>query len=200
MLALTYLLFAVTFAALLFFVCRWAWRLGRARKGSKTRAALLCLLGFLVVSLPIFWNWIPTAIVFRHSCDKDAGFVALSSPEEWVAANRGRLVGLTRADLNKVSDSAQLDAATSRYKFFDGLLMRQHQSTKEHLFGIDLWRNEVQILDAHTGKQLARSIDYTLGSWQDVRIWLTRRSCFEPADSLLRSQEAFLEEMKRNIK
>ncbi len=49
---------------------------------------------FLLVYLPIFWDWIPTVAVHQFYCAKDSGFWVCKTLEQWKAENPGVMEGL----------------------------------------------------------------------------------------------------------
>jgi len=196
---LMYLGATALYLALMIFVVRWAWRRGR-RSNSRLIASVFALLGFLAIYLPAFWNLIPVVIAYRHMCEKDAGFKPLVPPEEWATSNKDRLATVGMADLDATSKSRLLSSGFTRYEFFGGLLARESRSEKTLLYGIDFVRTEDRLVDTQADKTLASRVNYSVGSWEDARIWLTRRSCFKPDNAALDQEQRFLLTLKGRTK
>jgi len=92
--------------------------------------------------------------------------------------------------------SRRLDTRFSRYEFFGGLLARESNAVKSTRFGLDFWRTESRVIDNSNNQILAVSVDYSVGSWEDARIWLTRRSCFSPTSNPIDLEQVFLSKLK----
>lgn len=67
-----------------------AWRKGLA-SGSRKRAWAYGALAFLVVYLPVFWDYIPTLIAHRYYCAKDGGLHVYKDPRVWLAEQKGEI-------------------------------------------------------------------------------------------------------------
>lgn len=174
-----YLGAAALYLTLMIFVVRAAWRRGRAADGSLARASGYALIGFLIVYLPAFWNWLPTALTFKQMCAADAGFSTSVSAEEWIAAHRDEIRRLGGGDPNSSTKSTLTSSGYWRSTFMGGLLATDTRDTKTTRWGMTFERHELRVTDVASGQVLARAINYSLGSRDDARIWLTRRSCFD---------------------
>jgi hypothetical protein len=64
---------------------RWAEKKGWTGKKRWLGAAY----GFLIVYLPLFWDWIPTVAMHQYTCSTEAGFWVYKSVDQWKAENPG---------------------------------------------------------------------------------------------------------------
>lgn len=183
MLGLIYLAAATLYLALMFFVMRWAWRKGRANGGSIPKATGFMLVGFLVIYLPVFWNHIPILIAHRSMCAKDAGFVAFTTPDQWIRENRSRLGNLKPTDgLDWISDRRMTADGYTSHVYFGGLLSSESQSRQQQVFGVSVSRTEIRIRDLNSGAILATLVNYQVGTPEDARPWLAGHTCYRQGD------------------
>lgn len=200
MLGLMYLGAAALYLALMFVVVRWAWRKGRAGRGSLFKAGAFAFVALLAVYLPVFWNHIPIVLTHRAMCAKDAGFAVYVTPAQWEARNKDLLSSLRGVDLDKTTPSRMLASGFSRYEFFGAALARETKTQIDRLFGMNVVRLESRLLDARTGEVLTRRIGYSIGPLEDARIWLTGYSCPEQAERELDPAVKYNVELKELIK
>lgn len=200
MLGLMYVGAAMLYLLLMWKVVRWAWVRGREGGGSFVRGIVFSVIGFLFVFLPIFWNWIPTAVVHRSLCNQDAGFKLSLSAKQWVDANASTLSALHGIDINKSTKTRVLPNGFARSEFFGGILARESLDQKFRRYAMDIWRQESRIVDARTGTPLVSRVDYSIGSRDDARIWMTKRSCFSRSTKLLEREESYIEDLVNGMK
>lgn len=200
MMGLAYLGAAALFLTVMFWVMYWAWQRGRANGGSVGRASAFAFAGFLVVYLPVFWNWIPVVLTHRNLCSSDAGFTVYVTPEQWVAENRGQFGSLAGVDLDETTKSLEPSPGTHRYEFFGGLLTRENNTKRFRRYGMNFLRGESRIVDSKSNVELTRRVNYTVGPREDARIWLPIRSCFELADDPLDKEILFTSKLKEAVK
>ena len=178
MMGLAYLGAAALFLVVMFWVMRAGWRYGRANGGSVAKASAFAFAGFLVVYLPVFWNWIPVVLTHRSLCAKDAGFTVYVTPEQWVAENRDQLQKLVDADLEKITDKSKPhDENDHWYRFYGGLLQRSTENLSFHRYGVKFRGQENKLIDVRTRKVLTKGISYSVGSRDDARMWLYISGC-----------------------
>src|SRR5215470_13824712 len=61
-----------------------------ARRGWSTRKRwLAAVAGFMLIFLPVFWDWLPTIWLHSYYCEKQAGLSVYRTPEQWMQANPG---------------------------------------------------------------------------------------------------------------
>jgi hypothetical protein len=179
MLGLMYLGAAGLYVALMVGVVVWAWRAGRANGGSVGKGLGFATMGFMVVFLPVFWNWLPVAIEHRRQCAVDAGFKAFVDPLDWVQQNRPEIEKLRGTDPNVRSDSVLTAEGRYRSTFMGGLLANEEWDRQWDRWGIQFRRQETRVVDGTSNRLLALTVNYGVGSPEDVRLWLVRRSCFD---------------------
>ncbi len=159
------------------------WRLGIDWRGKKPW--LGAIIGFLIVFLPVFWDWIPTIVVHKYYCAKDSGFWVYKTLDQWKAENPGVMETLV---VNK--------GAPSRYERFDD----GHGETSTYLLNdrfnwivtqqdfsafLPIIRVEQQVKDVNTGEVLARYTNYgagnsvknTVGPPGPLKFWLHNAYC-----------------------
>ena len=74
---------------LLVAVTRWGYRLAEKKGLPRKQRWLWATGGFLIVYLPLFWDWIPTIAVHQYYCAKDAGFWVYKTLDQWKVENPG---------------------------------------------------------------------------------------------------------------
>jgi hypothetical protein len=183
MMALAYLVAAGLYLGLMFVVVRGAWRSGCANGGSKTKAFGLATTGFLLVYLPVFWNWIPEMLLHRYHCRKDSGFVAHVDAQKWRFQNSTSLELIDGRPIEtpeKLSPRVRLTDGTERYTYFHGMLASESHSETLNPRLLNLRRSVWRLVDEKTKQVLATATDYSTGeSSTQLRFWLYRSSCVE---------------------
>ena len=198
---LAYLGAAALFLIVMFWVMRWGWRYGRANGGSVSKAAAFAFAGFLVVYLPVFWNWIPVVLTHRYLCNTDAGFTAYVTPEQWVEQNRSHLSPAKAAELETLANSETLPSGAVRYDILPGLLKREQTDEKWQQYGLNFYRVESRLFDARNNFLLTKRVDYAVGSRDDARLWLRLTGCFREGGSKPVHQEnSFIFKLQESIK
>ena len=75
---------------LLVWATRRGWRWGVEKKGWTGRKRWLgAAIGFLIVYLPVFWDWLPTVAMHQYYCATEAGFWVYKTLDQWKAENPG---------------------------------------------------------------------------------------------------------------
>jgi hypothetical protein len=154
------------------------------------------LVGFLVVYLPIFWDWIPTVVAHKYYCEKEAGFWVYKTVDQWKAENPGvmeTLIEDNRAP-EGISPSwplehrSDMNIAHINQRF--GMIYKNHLASDDddELF-LHVWRWKYELYDKETGEILSRKVDFStgngfLGGEAPMKFWLQRSHCSRgPADS-----------------
>ena len=75
---------------LLYWVTRRAYLWAIQRGHTKLRSAMVGFFGFLLIYLPIFWDFLPLLVMKQYYCAKDGGFTLYQSPEQWISENPDR--------------------------------------------------------------------------------------------------------------
>jgi hypothetical protein len=140
-----------------------------ARTGRSKR--LWGWIGFFVVFLPIFWDWIPTVIAHQYYCATEAGFKVFKTVDQWKKENLGVIETLidnsnspNKRYPNWPDEKWQGKTIASINQRF-GMLSTSHlyNSDEGELF-INVWRWRTELLDKKTGEVLAQSVDFSTGN------------------------------------
>jgi hypothetical protein len=167
--------------AIYFVVLIWAtrqgWRWGIEKKGWTGRKRYLgAAIGFLIVYLPVFWDWIPTVAVHQFYCAKDSGFWVYKTLDQWKAENPGVMEGLV---YNKAMPYVQTPngiETTLNQRFI-------HVRKYEGPFLFNRWRLETEIRDSKNGEVIAREIGFSTSQerrqagWSGWKFWLSSGRC-----------------------
>lgn len=180
MIALSYLLAAAAYFALMFFVVRAAWRYGS--KHSKQRAWAFAIVGFLVVYLPVFWDHIPTVLAHRYYCAKDGGLTVFKDPQQWLAEHQDELESLRVKSGGEPVNQMLPDGWERSALINRDVAVETQQRNMTILPGVEIWRNAKRLFDVQSGNVLATHVNY--GSYYGlshggVRFWLWNRGCDE---------------------
>lgn len=199
MLGLTYAGAFALYTALLFVVVRWAWRKGRSNAGGTARGIGFAVLAFLCVFLPVFWNLIPTLLVHRYYCARDAGFAVRVPAEQWRVQHRQEIETVNRLPRDRreaTSSSQTLPDGFARFTYFGGLLASDFKAEPVEGWGISVRRLTWRKVDAVTGMPLATATDYQTGD-NDIRFWLNAPGCVQNPPTKLGEQPQFLTPLDR---
>jgi hypothetical protein len=135
--------------------------------------------GFLVVFLPLFWDWVPTVWAFSYYCDNFAGLTVNKTPEQWIHENPGIAETLVRQ-----SPPQEIGSEDDRYL---QLNQRFRWRTRNERKPLTIVLHEQSVVDGQTGEVLVRYVDFatkrSVGSIQnlrDVKLWINRNSCMPP--------------------
>lgn len=140
--------------------------------------------GFLLVTAPIFWDWVPTVMTHSAYCKKDAGVFVYKTVEQWKQANPGVAETLTYKEL---SDERPIQGGT---RYFTNQRIAWDVKNAKKEWGID--QREESVVDLKTGQVLVLYRDYSTGvngsmvggsggGFRDWKIWMSYHSC-EPGD------------------
>ena len=199
-LGLMYLAGATLYLAVIFLGVRWAWRRGRADGGSTIKGSIYALIAFLLIYLSVFWNWLPALTTYRRMCEGDAGFTESVTAADWIRAHRFELKSLDGIDPNHSTDARLTSSGYWRSLFFGGLLGTETRDEQSTQWGMRLWRQEMRVVDIADGRILAQAVNYSLGSSGDVRIWLTRATCFAGGANPIGQLSAYKMRIRNSLK
>jgi hypothetical protein len=133
-------------------------------------------IGFLLVFLPMFWDWIPTVWAFSYYCDNYAGPTVNKPPEQWKRETPGVAETLVRQDppLQGGSEDSSYFQLNQRFRW-------ERKNTDKFL---TIVQSEQSVVDGQSGEILVRYTDFatrhSIRSFQelrDVKLWLNRNSC-----------------------
>lgn len=151
---------------------KWAWGIGV----------------FLLIFLPIFWDWIPTLVAHKYYCSTEAGFWVYKTVDQWKAENPGVMETLVQADSHFISEkNISSYTLNNRFKW----VMKDSS-----VFFLPLFQREELIVDMKNDNVLARYLDYSSGysnafvtgnaGLTGMKFWLVDQHC----DSGAKNQDA----------
>ncbi|MDD4977861.1 MAG: hypothetical protein PHI29_04450 [Gallionella sp.] len=164
------------YLALLVWATKRGWRWGIEKKGWTGKKRWLgAAIGFLIVYLPVFWDWIPTVAVHQYYCAKESGFWVYKTLDQWKAENPRDMEGLVA---NKVliqtvgDDENHTDTQVLNQRF------RWVTEKKNLIPYLPFYQWKSQLIDTRNGEIAARWIDFTSGKGRDyLKFWLNIESC-----------------------
>ena len=132
---------------------------------------------FLIIYLPIFWDWIPTVVVHKYYCAKEAGFWVYKTLDQWKVENPGVMEGLVA---NKVAiqrvgnDENHIDTVISNQRF-NLVNERQQLIALLPVYGFTM-----KVVDSENGEVLARYSDSSSGTGRNsLKFWMRVQGCAE---------------------
>ncbi len=182
MLGIIFLSVVLLYLALLVWATRRGWRWGVEKKGWTGRKRWLGAgIGFLMVYLPVFWDWLPTVATHQYYCAKESGFWVYKTVEQWKAENLGVMETLVESPIsikhvgngNDFADTIELNQRFAHVHRFKGPLE------------FNRWRHEHEVVDTKTHEVLARYVDFSTSQerqqagWNGWKFWLSSRSCID---------------------
>lgn len=175
---LVILLFVLAYLAVLIGAPMLAYGLAARRGWQKSRRRLVAVVPFLVIFLPMFWDWLPTIWLHSYYCDKYSGLTVNKTPEQWKQANPGVAETLVR-----LQKPLQVGAWP---KYSRALNQRLRLDIEAREMALWLRESERRVVDEKTGETLARLVDFSTGQsvrrfdhFRDIKIWMHRESCDE---------------------
>lgn len=149
------------------FTIRWARRTGRGVKRWTVFAVL-------VMYLLVFWDHIPTLVLYKYYCHTKAGFWVYKTPEQWKAENPGVAETLLRKKNTQIYDSAGNFQSYKKNERFDTISQVETIPFFPLMISVNL------IIDINTNDQLAKivyvSSGYT-GSMELYKFWTKIDPC-----------------------
>ncbi|MDE2309287.1 MAG: hypothetical protein KGL01_00480 [Betaproteobacteria bacterium] len=165
---------------LLAWATRRGWRWGVEKKGWTGRKRYLgAVIGFLIVYLPVFWDFIPTLVVHQYYCAKDSGFWVYKTLDQWKAENPGVMEGLHQIlQPNQRMPYSDLSILDERFA------IETHRREPVPLLSTQI--AERLLVDRKTGEVLAKGVDVGSGygnlavgaeSLHAYKFWLSIKPC-----------------------
>ncbi len=171
MFGLAVIVVGALYLVLLLWATASGWRLGVDWRGKKPW--LGAIIGFLIVFLPVFWDWIPTVVVHKYYCAKDSGFWVYKTLDQWKKENPGVAETLVA---NK--DPVTIQNAYVLNQRFNWVIKQEQYFPLNYMM-----REEQQVVDSKTGEVLARYVDYSASherpqaGWSGWKMWLDSPHC-----------------------
>ncbi len=160
------------------------------------------LWGWGIVSaayLLVFWDHIPTILVHKYYCKKEAGFWVYKTRDQWKAENPGVMEGL-EADKNSPSirvgdDENHIDTQILNPRF------RWATEKQRPSFLLPVYRWKREITDSKSGGTVSRHVDFSAGKGKDnLKFWTNIKNCpngTENRNAFYRFVESFVNISKR---
>lgn len=178
MFGLVVLVVGAIYLVVLIAVTLFAYFAAKKRGYSTAKRWLAAAGGFLVVYLPVFWDFIPTHIANQYYCSTQAGFTVYKSVEQWVAENPGVAKGLTKENDAPYNTSSE---GTSRIVLNERFVSETRRSHPIRFLSTQIF--EDVIVDEKKGEVLARHVSVASGpggqDWRELKFWLSGR-CVPP--------------------
>jgi len=173
---LSVLLAILVYLAILIGITVACFRVAKTRGWSRRKSWYAATGGFLLIFLPVFWDWLPTVWLHAHYCEKYSGLSVYQTPNQWRDANLDPAKALVRQ-----KPPLQI-GSNNKYHF----QLNQRLRWEVELVQQSLWlvRNDERVVDGATGQTLAHLIDFSTGqstrhptSFRDYKFWMSRPSC-----------------------
>lgn len=151
------------------------WSISYARKNGKSAKRWGWGAAFVMYSI-VFWDWIPTVVVHKYYCEKEAGFWVYKTLDQWKMENPGVMETL-------VYNKAMSPIKTS---YGPGAILNQRFNyffRYEGPFLFNRWRIETEIRDSKNGDVIAREISFSTSQerrqagWSGWKFWLDSERC-----------------------
>ena len=138
---------------------------------------------FLLVFLPIFWDWIPTVALHQYYCAKESGFWVYKTLDQWKAENPGVMVGLHQT-LQPIQQMpyGYLQIWDERFA------IETHRRMPVPLLSTKV--DEELLIDRKTGEVLAKGVNVGSGvgnmmTGGGFKFWLNQKPCLNAGISKL---------------
>lgn len=177
---LVVLLVIVGYLAALFGGPLLAYKWAAKRGWVERKRSLAAAIAFLIIFLPMFWDWLPTIWLHSYYCEKYSGVTVTKTPEQWKQANPG-----VAETLVAPKNPTQVGAWP---KFSRQLNQRFRLEVESKDKALWLKQYEERVVDEKSGETLVRFIDFSTGQsgsridhLRDIKIWMRRESCDDQA-------------------
>ncbi|MGH8612468.1 MAG: hypothetical protein ACREYF_10635 [Gammaproteobacteria bacterium] len=190
MIGLLVLVVGAIYLAGLVFATRAAYRWAAKKGLSKPKRILAGVVGFLVVYLPVFWDHIPTLVMHKYYCEKEAGFWVYKTLEQWKAENPGMLETLVAYEGYPSSQEGDIENHTNTN--FLNPRFNLVVNRRGPLF-LHRWLREDTLIDATLNETLARYVDFSTSQerrkagWSGWKFWLDSKACPRGLDNAIES-------------
>ena len=188
MLGLAVLFFVVMYFVILIFLTIIAYVIVKKRINRKW-AVRVALVVFLSITLPVFWDWIPTKLAHEYYCKNEAGFFQYKTLEQWKAENPGVWETL-RPYSRKESQTIGNKESIFNGQKYSGYM----ENERFIIYGrggkipfLPIRRSEGLFVDDKTQEIIAKSVDFRTGpgnklalganTLADYKMWLNQKTC-----------------------
>jgi len=149
---------------------------------------------FLLVYLPVFWDWIPTVATHQYYCAKESGFWVYKTLDQWNAENPGVMETLVYNKGEPSSRQGDMQNYVDTY-FVNQRINWVVKHNGKFLF--NRWRYERELLDNKNSQVLARYIDFSTSQeqrqagWSGWKFWLDSEHCIGGREKAISSAKLF---------
>jgi len=134
------------------------------------------LIAAAVMYLLVFWDWIPTDVMYRYDCSSKAGFTQYETLEQWKAKNPGVAETLKPSRNLNSTRNGNRERYQLNQRFAWDIIYTKHP--------LHILEREERIVDTKTGDVLARYVDFSTTQhtrdphrFFDLKIWVGGQSC-----------------------
>ena len=152
----------------------YGWRWAKRRGYSTVKRAFCALGGFLIVYLPLMWDWIPTELAHRYYCKKEAGLWIYKTLDQWKAENPGVYETLV---YNKDRPFKWVYRDKNGSKYVKSLNGRINYSSETIFPFLSLNKDIFEVIDTKNDEVLAKYIDFGYGISIFVVRWADEPFC-----------------------
>lgn len=159
----------------------YGWRWAKRRGYSTIKRALCAFGGFLIVYLPLMWDWIPTDLAHRYYCKKEAGLWIYKTLDQWKAENPGVYETLVYNKDRPFKWVYRDKNGSKSVKFLNGRI--NYSSERRRVFSfLPLRKETYEVIDAKNDEVLARYVDFSYSGGKPAlgtgyKIWMSGPFC-----------------------
>lgn len=179
-------LIIVTGFCLYFYILYWATRRsylwGKSRGFSTYQNIGFGILGFLIIYLPVFWDFLPMLVIKEYHCRKDSGVRIYKTASQWAEENASLAKSIRF--YNQVQSKIYIDNNIYQRT----TLVSNEFGIRRTLMDITAgWvsREELEFFDIQSGRTLysvrsfnsARGVSATNFSFDNYKFWMRRLGC-----------------------
>jgi len=191
--SLVILFFIALYIAVLVAATVLPYKFGLKRGWARPKCRLAATGGFLLVFLPVFWDWIPTIWLHSYYCEKYSGLTVYKTLEQWTQENPGAAATLVR-------QKPPLQVGPEDHYYYQlNQRFRWEVQRAERPFGVR--RRDDRIVDSSTGTVVAQLTDFSTGiagpnapsrGFRDIKVWMNRNYCEGDGNMVSRKEFAQL--------
>ena len=119
---------------------------------------------FLLVYLPVFWDWIPTIVMHQYYCATDAGFWVYKSVDQWKKENPGVMDTLVHKHLSPSRSDVFENGHGRKDTYFLNKRFNWIVIQQDAFPLLAIIRTEWDVIDVKTNEVLARYVDFGTGN------------------------------------
>lgn len=184
MIGLIFIAVGIAYLAIVIGATYFAYSFAKKRGYGTGKRSFFAVLGFLIITLPIFWDVIPTYIAYNYYCEREAGLTIFKSADQWKAENSD--AAKTLQPLIKTVPKVNIDANTTRQvvnerfvvESFYGFVFLAVRKFEKKL--IDFKTNEVLVSSrSFHAAYLANNFSPYEGvkGLQAIKFWIRKPTC-----------------------